>query len=122
MLNYDEDLTELVESLICTGREDDWWDFKECYHEDRAALLHDIICLANNRADRDTYLILGVRDKTFEIMGVENDPHRRNQQNIVDFLSQKEFAGQIFQHAFRMYWTVLHGWRLPLTTSRQRCW
>lgn len=30
MLNYDEDLTELVESLICTGREDDWWDFKEC--------------------------------------------------------------------------------------------
>lgn len=62
MLNYDEDLTELVESLICTGREDDWWDFKECYHEDRAALLHDIICLANNRADRDTYLILGVRE------------------------------------------------------------
>lgn len=58
-------------------------------------MLHDIICLANNRADRDTYLILGVRDKTFEIMGVENDPHRRNQQNIVDFLSQKEFAGQI---------------------------
>lgn len=95
MLDYDEDLTELVESLICTGREDDWWDFKECYHEDRAALLHDIICLANNRADRDTYLILGVRDKTFEIMGVENDPQRRNQQNIVDFLSQKEFAGQI---------------------------
>lgn len=43
MLDYDEDLTELVESLICTGREDDWWDFKECYHEDRAALLHDII-------------------------------------------------------------------------------
>ena len=77
MLNYDEDLTELVESLICTGREDDWWDFKECYHEDRAALLHDIICLANNRADRDTYLILGVRDKTFEIMGVENDPRER---------------------------------------------
>ena len=40
-------------------------------------------------------MILGVRDKTFEIMGVENDPQRRNQQNIVDFLSQKEFAGQI---------------------------
>lgn len=47
MLNYDEDLTELVESLICTGREDDWWDFKECYHEDRAALLHDIISFSS---------------------------------------------------------------------------
>lgn len=95
MADYNEELTELVEDLICTGREDDWWDFKECHHEDKAALLHDIICLANNRADRDAYLILGVRDKTFEIMGVENDPHRKNQQNIVDFLSSKNFAGQV---------------------------
>ena len=86
---HNEALTELVENLIRTGREDDWWDFKECHHEDRAALLHDIICLANNHADRDSYLIFGVRDKTFEIIGVESDPHRKNQQNIVDFLSQK---------------------------------
>ena len=92
---HNEALTELVENLIRTGREDDWWDFKECHHEDRAALLHDIICLANNRADRDSYLIFGVRDKTFEIIGVESDPHRKNQQNIVDFLSQKRFAGQV---------------------------
>lgn len=91
----DEALTELIEDLIRTDREDDWWDFKECHHEDKAALLHDIICLANNRADRDAYLIFGVRDKTFEIVGVENDQHRKNQQNVVDFLSQKEFAGQM---------------------------
>ena len=94
-MHYSEELTELVEDLIRTGREDDWWDFKECHHEDKAALLHDIICLANNRADRDSYLILGIRDKTFEIMGVENDPNRKNQQNIVDFLSAKNFAGQV---------------------------
>lgn len=94
MADYNEELTELVEDLIHTGREDDWWDFKECHHEDKAALLHDIICLVNNRADRDAYLILGVRDKTFEIIGVEDDPHRKNQQNIVDFLSAKNFAGQ----------------------------
>ena len=92
---HNEALIELVKKLIRTGREDDWWDFKECHHEDRAALLHDIICLANNRADRDSYLIFGVRDKTFEIIGVESDPHRKNQQNIVDFLSQKRFAGQV---------------------------
>lgn len=94
-MKYNENLTELVESLIRTGREDDWWDFKECHHEDKATLLHDIICLANNRANRDAYLILGIRDKTFEIMGIENDSHRKNQQNIVDFLSQKAFAGQV---------------------------
>lgn len=95
MGDYNEELTELVEGLIRTGREDDWWDFKECHHEDKATLLHDIICLANNRADRDAYLILGVRDKTFEIIGVEDDPYRKNQQNIVDFLSSKVFAGQV---------------------------
>lgn len=92
---HNEELTELVKELIRKGREDDWWDFKECHHEDKATLLHDIICLANNRADGDAYLILGVRDKTFEIIGVENDPHRKNQQNIVDFLSTKGFAGQV---------------------------
>ena len=90
-----EELTELVENLIRTGREDDWWDFKECFHEDKATLLHDIICLANNRANRDAYLVFGVRDKTFDIAGVENDSHRKNQQNIVDFLSTKNFAGQV---------------------------
>lgn len=95
MAYYDEELTELVEDLIRTGREDDWWDFKECHHEDKATLLHDIICLANNRVDRDSYLILGIRDKTFEVIGVENDSHRKNQQNIVDFLRTKNFAGQV---------------------------
>lgn len=87
-------LADEIRELINTGREDDWWDFKERHHEDKATLLHDIICLANNRADRDAYLIFGIQDKTFNIIGVEDDPNRRNQQNIVDFLSSKSFAGQ----------------------------
>lgn len=95
MVNYNEELRKQILELIQTGREDDWWDFKECHHEDKASLLHDIICLANNRADRDAYLIFGIRDKTFEVVGIEDDPHRKNQQNIVDFLSSKEFAGQV---------------------------
>jgi len=95
MISDNNNLLELVEKLISTAREDDWWDFKECYHRDNATLLHDIICLANNRANRDAYLIFGVRDKTFEIIGIEDDPNRKNQQCVVDFLSSKKFAGQI---------------------------
>ena len=95
MVLRDEEVSEFVQELIQTGREDDYWDFKECHHDDKAALLHDIICLANNRANRDAYLIFGVRDKTFEIIGVESDSKRRNQQVMVDFLSSKNFAGQI---------------------------
>lgn len=92
---HDEEISEIVQELIRTGREDDYWDFKECHHTDKAALLHDIICLANNRANRDAYLIFGIRDKTYEVIGVENDPKRKDQQMIVDFLSGKNFAGQI---------------------------
>ena len=60
MINNNEELTELIKELIRTGSEDEWWDFKECHDEDKASLLHHIICLANNRAYRDAYLILGV--------------------------------------------------------------
>lgn len=91
----DSSLEELVLHLVSTGREDDWWDFKECHHADKAAMLHDIMCLANNRGTRDGLIIFGVRDKTMEIVGCENDPHRRNQQNVVDFLRSTKFAGQI---------------------------
>ena len=92
---HDSTFEELILHLISTGREDDWWDFKEYHHADKAAMLHDILCMANNRGTHDGLIIFGVRDKTMEIMGSENDPHRRNQQNVVDFLRSVKFAGQI---------------------------
>lgn len=94
-MNEIDGLKNLIEELIAANREDDWWDFKQCHHQNKADLLHDIICLANNRANRDAYLIFGVKDKTYNILGIENDPNRRNQQGIVDFLRSKSFAGQI---------------------------
>lgn len=68
MINQENKLTEEIIELINSMREDDWWDFKECHHEDKASLLHDIICMANNRANKDSYLIFGVTDITFEIV------------------------------------------------------
>ena len=94
-MNEIDGLKNLIEELIAANREDDWWDFKQCHHQNKADLLHDIICLANNRANRDAYLIFGVEDKTYNILGIENDPNQRNQQGIVDFLRSKSFAGQI---------------------------
>jgi len=41
---YDE-----ITQLIATHREDDWWDFKREHHDDKAELVHDILCMANNR-------------------------------------------------------------------------
>jgi hypothetical protein len=87
-------LVEKILEFIKLQREDDYWDFKENHHSNKAELLHDIICLANNRTLNDGYLIFGVRDVTFEVVGLSENGGaiRRNQQNIIDFLSEKKFA------------------------------
>lgn len=76
-------------------REDDWWDFKQQHHRDKAELVHNIICMANNRADRDSYIIFGIADNTFDIIGVQEDSNRRNQQGIIDILRNIKFAGSV---------------------------
>lgn len=87
---YDE-----ITQLIVTHREDDWWDFKREHHHDKAELVHDILCMANNRPRRDSYIIFGVEDNTFAIKGVEDDEGRRSQQSIVDILRNISFAGGV---------------------------
>lgn len=57
--------------------------------------VHDIICMANNRVDRDAYIIFGVEDETFDIVGVEEDSCRRNQQGVIDILKSKKFSSGI---------------------------
>lgn len=51
--------------------------------------------MANNVVDRDSYIIFGIRDQTFEIVGVKNDENRRNQQQMIDFLKHKKFSAGI---------------------------
>ncbi|OKP86310.1 hypothetical protein A3842_06645 [Paenibacillus sp. P3E] len=88
-------LEDEVKALILTEREDDYWDFKERHHSNKANLLHDIICMANNRVDKDAYIIFGISDETFEVVGIENDENRRNQQQMIDFLKSKRFVSGI---------------------------
>lgn len=87
-------LADEIALFISSKRESDYWDFKEKYHSNKANLLHDIICMANNRADRDAYIIFGVSD-VYEIKGVEGDENRKTQQNVIDFLKSKKFSGGI---------------------------
>ena len=51
--------------------------------------------MANNRVDRDAYIIFGVSDDTYDIVGAERDDNRRNQQLIIDQLKSKKFASGI---------------------------
>lgn len=91
------DLLTTICRLIHLKAEGDYWDFKQCYHVNKAELLHDILCLANNRSYRTGYLILGVSDNPKgEIIGVESDINRKNQQQIIDFIIHLNWAFDIY--------------------------
>lgn len=83
-----------VFKLIDEKREGTYWDFKKEYHCNKARLLHDIICLANNIDNREAYLIFGVADDG-KIVGVEDDENRKNQEHFTSFLRGKNFAGNV---------------------------
>ena len=92
-----EVLTREIVALIDRKQEGGYWDFKQEWHKNKAELLHDIICLANNLENHDAYLIFGVEDETCEIVGVnKKDANRKNTAKIVDLLRNgKFFVGDI---------------------------
>jgi len=90
----DDNLKSEIEQLVALGAEGEYWDFKEKWHTNNADLLHDIICMANNLANRDAYIIIGVEDETFNVKGVPDD-YRKSQQNLIDFLKEIKFAGGV---------------------------
>ncbi|MDR3293912.1 MAG: ATP-binding protein [Clostridiales bacterium] len=91
-------IEENMLTLINLKQEGDYWDFKrEWYHEDvKADLLHDIICMANNLADKDAYIIIGVDEMNdFSLVNVTDQAERKNTDDIVTFLRDKKFLGGI---------------------------
>ena len=80
--------------LINLKQESEYWDFKRQWHENKADLLHDIICMANNLSDNDGYIIIGIDEENdYSIRDVKLDKNRKNTQKIVDFLKDKKFVG-----------------------------
>lgn len=90
---YDE-----IKNYISLKQEGSNWDFKkEWYRENKKAdLLHDIICMSNNLVNKDSYIIIGVDEENdYNLVDVTKDINRKNTQNIVDFIKDKKFAGDI---------------------------
>ena len=78
MKNFD--LKSGVLDLIERCTEGEYWDFKEQWYCNNVDLIHDILCMANSPANRDCYVIIGIKDKTYEVLGVDVK-NRKNQQN-----------------------------------------
>ena len=72
--------------------ENEKWDFKAHWHEDKGELLRDILNFSNTVHHEDCYIIFGVSDDDGKIIGIENDDNRRNRQNVQDFLRGQKFS------------------------------
>lgn len=91
-----QDLTEQVDNLISLKQEGDHWDFKREWYGNKADLLHDIICMANNLSSQDGLIIIGVdEERNYEIQDIVDDSNRRKTQDLVSFLRDKKFASGI---------------------------
>lgn len=86
-MEYDDLKNEILE-LIERHTEGEYWDFKQQWHSNNVDLIHDIICMANSLANRDCYIIIGVEDETYNVLGVSGEK-RKNQQNVINLLQQK---------------------------------
>ena len=85
-----------IKKLILLRQEGEYWDFKKEWHINKADLLHDIICMANNPSLHDGFIVIGINEETdFSVCDVVNDPNRRKIQDIVTLLRDKKFAGGI---------------------------
>lgn len=88
-IKFEQEIIELIERHA----EGDYWDFKQQWHLHNADLIHDIICMANSPANRDCFIIIGIEDRTYSILGVSAE-NRKTQQNVIDLLRQKpKWAG-----------------------------
>jgi len=88
MINYHD-----IYDLTSLEYEGGFWDFKQEWPSNKARLLHDIICMANNLVNREGLIIVGVTDD-YEIVGTMiKDKNRKTTQQLNDFLKRKTFVG-----------------------------
>ncbi len=95
-----EELEEIILNLINKKCEGAYWDFKEKHHEKtpdgKVSLLHDILCMANNIENRDAYIIVGVEDKTWNVIGINSNDYRREQDDLIKFIRSQSYNGDIY--------------------------
>jgi hypothetical protein len=89
-------MEDIIIDLIKKGYEGETWDFKECHHDNKASLIHDILCMANQTNDEERYIIIGVQDPEYhsKIVGVKKE-NKRTQSSIINIFRDLSFAGDL---------------------------
>ena len=80
-------------------------DFKQAFHVKNASFVHDFICLANSDHGSNKYLIFGIKEKDGvieEVVGIENDPNKKNLQQISNIL-QSSFLNSLPNFSYQEF-------------------
>ena len=83
-------IENIIAKLISLKSEGAHWDFKRKHHSNKAKLVHDILCLANAVTQCDKFLIFGVEDHSFEIIGLK-EGELKNASDVYDTLKKIKF-------------------------------
>ncbi|MFA7179482.1 MAG: ATP-binding protein [Dehalococcoidales bacterium] len=87
------EIQKIILDLLSKGYEGGYWDFKQKWHDNKALLIHDILCFSNNLENKDSFIIIGVEDDG-SVVGVDkNDSNRKNTAMINDLLSNLKMGG-----------------------------
>lgn len=123
-MNY-EKLEQLIEAQT---DENEWLDYKQEWHKNKVDLVKDILAFVNTVHHNDCYLIFGVEDKTFKVLGVDEDKNRRNTQQVIDLLTHQNLSGDIpkikvdaikYKNRFIDVLTVYNSMNVPLFITRK---
>ncbi|HGR2335279.1 TPA: ATP-binding protein [Streptococcus pneumoniae] len=72
--------------LLLNTPEDEFHDFKQKWHHSKTELVRDILNFVNTSHHEDCYIIFGIDNITLDIIGVNNDDNRRNEEDLTDLL------------------------------------
>ncbi|KRM13334.1 ATP-binding protein [Paucilactobacillus suebicus] len=87
----EEQLLDLINNHTS---ENERLDYKREWHDNNSELMRDILSFVNTVHNQDCYLIFGIEDETFEIVGISDDDNRKNKQQLTDFLSHQNFSNK----------------------------
>ena len=108
--------TEQIDLLLNTP-EDEFHDFKQNWHHSKSELVRDILNFVNTSHHEDCYIIFGIDNITLDIIGVNNDDNRRNEEDLTDLL-HKLFISTNDCHAIN-WSTGLYQRLVPQKSFRQ---
>lgn len=84
-------MNSIINDLLSKGKEGLWWDFKQKFHNNMVAMVHDILCMANVIHNGNRYIAFGISD-SLEVVGLNDSDKKYTQADIINALRGLRFS------------------------------